>query len=45
MDHYHSHKKQINIGSALSKRKDRKHCNNAVSGTLLEYGTQVSEIL
>ena len=45
MDHYHAHKKYINIGSALSKRKDGKHYNNTSSVTLLEYATQVSEVL
>ena len=45
MDHYLSHEKQINIGSALSKRKDDKRDNNTASGTSLEYATQVSEVL
>ena len=45
MDHYLSHEKQINIGSALLKRKDDKRDNNTASDTSLEYATQVSEVL
>ena len=45
MDHYLSHEKQINIDSALSKRKDDKRDNNTASGTSLEYATQLSEVL